>query len=268
MRSRLTERIISPPRLNGCHRLEQLAAAPERADPARAAELVGREGEEVAAERLHVDRPVRRRLRRVDDHDRALLVRPGGEPLDRVDRAERVGDEAGRDDLDRALAREPVERVELELAGVVDRDVAEARARLAGDELPGDEVRVVLELGDHDGVAGAEVLEPPGVGDEVDRLGRAAGEDHLALGRRVDERGDRAPGALVALRGALCEPVDAAMDVRVLVLVERAHPVEHLPRLLRRRRRVEIRERLAVDLLLEEREVGAKRGGIEGARRC
>jgi hypothetical protein len=28
--------------------------------------------------------------------------------------------------------------------------VAEARARLAGDELPRDEVRVVLELGDHD----------------------------------------------------------------------------------------------------------------------
>ena len=58
------------------HRLEQLAPAPERADAARAAQLVRREGEEVAAERLHVDRPVRRGLRRVDDHDRALLVRP------------------------------------------------------------------------------------------------------------------------------------------------------------------------------------------------
>ena len=227
-----------------------------------------REGEEVAAERLHVDRAVRRRLRRVDDHDRALLVRPGREALDRVDRAERVRDEPGRDDLDRALARELVERVELELAGVVDRDVAEARARLARDELPGDEVRVVLELGDHDGVAGAEVLEPPRVGDEVDRLRRAAREDHLALGRRVDEGGDRAAGALVALGRALGEPVDAAMDVRVLVLVERAHPVEHLAWLLGRRGRVEVRERLPVDELLEEREVGAQRGGVERSSRC
>ena len=64
------------------------------------------------------------------------------------------------------------------------RKLAPVRLR---DELPGDEVRVVLELGDDDDVAGAEVVEAPGVGDEVDRLGRAAREDDLALGRRVDE---------------------------------------------------------------------------------
>ena len=125
----------------------------------------------------------------------------------------------------------------------------------------------MLELGDHDGVAGTEVLQPPGVRDEVDRLGRAAREDHLALGRRVDERGDRAAGALVALGGALGQPVDAAVDVRVLVLVERAHPVEHLARLLGRRRRVEVRERLPADELLEEREVRAKRCGVETGSR-
>ena len=114
--------------------------------------------------------------------------------------------------------------------------------------------------------SGPEVLKAPRVGDEVDRLGRAAGEDHLALGRRVDEGGDGAPGALVPLGRALGEPVDATMDVRVLVLVERAHPVEHLPRLLRRRRRVEVRERLAADELVEEREVRAQSGGVERAR--
>ena len=55
------------------------------------------------------------------------------------------------------------------------------------DELPGDEVRVVLELGDDDDVARPEVLEPPRVRDEVDRLGRVADEDDLARARRVDE---------------------------------------------------------------------------------
>src|SRR5690348_17936229 len=68
------------------HLLEQLAAAPERADAARPAQLVRGEREEVAAKCLHVDLLVRSRLRGVDDHDRALLVRPGGELLDRVDR--------------------------------------------------------------------------------------------------------------------------------------------------------------------------------------
>ena len=92
------------------HALEQLAPAVERARAGRPAELVRREAEEVAAERLHVDAAVRDGLRGVDDHDRALLVRPGGEPVDRVDRAERVRDEVRGDDLDPACARDLVER--------------------------------------------------------------------------------------------------------------------------------------------------------------
>jgi len=98
---------------------------------------------------------VRRRLRGVDDHDRALLVRPRGELLDWVDRAERVRNEVVGDDLDPALGGDPLERVELEFAAVVDRDVSEAGPLPLRDVLPGDEVRVVLELGDDDEVAGA-----------------------------------------------------------------------------------------------------------------
>ena len=166
-----------------------------------------------------------------------------------------------------ALARELVERVELELAGVVDRDVAEARARLARDELPRDEVRVVLELGDHDDVARPEVLETPRVGDEVDRLGGAAGEDHLALGRRVDERRrpcavrPRSPRSRARRAGRRRGGRSRTRARRTSRIA-----VEHLPRLLRRGGRVEIRERLAVDELLEEREVRAQRGGVERAR--
>ena len=55
------------------------------------------------------------------------------------------------------------------------------------DVLPGDEVRVVLELGHDDGVARPEVVEAPGVGDEVQTLGRVTDEDHLARVRRVEE---------------------------------------------------------------------------------
>ena len=69
--------------LEGRHRLEVLGAPPEDADSGRRAHLVAREGVEVGAERLHVDRAVRDGLRAVDDDDRALLVPPGDEPLDR-----------------------------------------------------------------------------------------------------------------------------------------------------------------------------------------
>src|SRR4051794_9548044 len=47
------------------------------------------------------------------------------------------------------------------------------------------------------------------------------------------------------------------MHVRVRGLVEIAHRIQHLARLLGARRRVEEREWLAVDQLLEDREVGA-----------
>src|SRR5439155_24528905 len=145
--------------VEGRHPLEQLGAAPEHADARRAAELVRGEGEEVAAELLDVDAPLRRRLRRVHDHERALFARPSGERLDRVDRPERVRDEVGGDDLDAALLRDLVERVELKLAIAVDRDRTELRAGTRRDLLPRDEVRVVLELGRNDDVAGAEVVE-------------------------------------------------------------------------------------------------------------
>ena len=157
-----------------------------------------------------------------------------------------------------------VERVELQLTVVVDRQQPEVGAGPLGDVLPRNEVRVVLELGHEHDVARPEVVEAPGVGDEVDPLGRAAGEDHLARGRRVDELARRLARALVPLGRPLGEQVDAAVHVRVRGLVEVADRVQHLPRLLRAGRRVEIGERLAVDLLLEDREVGAQLLRVEG----
>ncbi len=249
--------------MKGRHPLEQLGATPENADACRAAQLVRGEGEEVAAECRDVDAPVRSSLRRVDDHDRALLVRPGGERLDRVDRPQRVRDEGGRDDLDAALLFDHFERIELQLAAAVDGDRAELRAGTLCDLLPGNEVRVVLELGRDNDVAGIETVEPPGVGDKVQRLGRAAREDNLARGSGVDEGAYLLARALEALGRQLGEQVDAAVDVCVRGLVELAQRVEHLPRLLRAHRGVEVGERLAVEAMLEDREVRAELARVE-----
>ncbi len=246
-----------PAEIERRHRVEQLRASPERADARGAAHLVRREGEEVAAERLDVDRSVRRRLRGVHDHDPALLVRPFREALDRIHRSERVRDEVARDDLDVAVACDLVERVELQLTEIVDRDRAEAGAVALRDVLPRDVVGVVLELGDDDEVARTEVVQPPRVRDEVDAFRGAAREDDLAGRRRVDERTRLLARALVAGGRALGELVDAAVHVRVRVLVEVTQRVEHLPRLLRRRRRVQEGDRLAVPQLLQVGEVCA-----------
>ena len=99
-----------------------------------------------------------------------------------------------RDEL-RLEPQEDLEDVEAEDAVVGDRDELEVAVLLLGEELPRDEVRVVLHLGEHDRVAAADVPAAPRVGDEVDRLGRVAGEDDLVRVRGVDEAGDLARAA-------------------------------------------------------------------------
>ena len=99
-----------------------------------------------------------------------MLVRPRGEPLRR--RLIVPSEFETRFDattLTFPPADDLVERVQPQLAVVVDRDHPELGARAVRDVLPGHEVRVVLELGDEDEVAGAEVVQPPGVRDEVQR---------------------------------------------------------------------------------------------------
>ncbi len=130
------------------HPLEQVGLAPHGADAARRAHLVARDGDEVGADGLDVHGSVRRRLRCVDDDDRAVPVRPLDDALDAVDRAERVRHEVERDDLQARVADELVEPFEHEVALVGERDHPELGARALRDVLPGDEVRVVLELGD------------------------------------------------------------------------------------------------------------------------
>jgi len=56
--------------------------------------------------------------------------------------------------------QKPAELVHVELAGVVDGDDADGRARLLGRDLPGDNVGVVLERGENDLVALTEEPRP------------------------------------------------------------------------------------------------------------
>ena len=78
----------------------------------------------------------------------------------------------------------------------------------------------------------------------------------------ADERPDFFAGFFVLLGAAFAERVDAAMDVGVVAFVHAAEDVDHLPRPLRAGGVVEEHERLiAVDVLLQDREVVAQRGG-------
>ena len=171
-----------------------------------------------------------------------------------------------RDEL-RLEPEQHLEDVEAEDPVVGDRDELEVAVALLDEELPRDEVGVVLHLGQDDRVAAVDVAPAPRVGDEVDRLGRVAGEDDLVAVRGVDEPGDLGARLLVLGRRLLADGVDAAMDVGVVLAVVVSDGVDDDARLLARRRRVEVDQRVPVDLLLEDREVAPQRVRVERADR-
>ena len=75
------------------------------------------------------------------------------------------------------LVRSPISAVELvhqQLAAIVDRRNPEPRAGRRAEQLPGDDVRVVLHRRDDDLVAGAHPGGAERVSDEVDALGGIA----------------------------------------------------------------------------------------------
>ena len=223
----------------GRHRLEQLASCPQRARAHRPEHLVTRERVEIGAEGLDVDRDVRHGLGPVDQDERAGRVGHLDHLGDRVDRAQRVrhvgeGDELGLE------PEQHLEDVEAKDAVIGDRDELEVAVALLDEELPRDEVGVVLHLGQDDGVAPVDVGAAPGIGDEVDRLGGVAGEDQLVAVGRVDEPGDAHTRRLVGRGRLLADRVDPAVDVGVVLAVVVGDGIDDDAGLLARRRRVEV----------------------------
>ena len=243
--------------LPGRHGVEQRAPAVKDADARHPGHLVPGERQEIAAERLHVDRHVPDRLRGVHHCHGADPLRPRAELGHGIDRAERVGNMGEGVELD--LGREqPVELGEVELAVVPGhRDVAELRARARGDELPGHEVAVVLHLRQEDDVARLEIGTAPARGHQVDRLGRAAGENDFLGSGGVDEFHDARARALIVVGRPRGQGMEAAVHVRVVALVETGEDVDHGLRALRGGGVVEVDEGLPVHQLVQGGEVGA-----------
>ena len=149
---------------------------------------------------------------------------------------------------------------------VVDRQIAQLEAQLLGEDEPGNEVGVVLHLGEQDRVPLPEMVAPPRLCDQVERLGGVLGEDDLAPGhRRADEAADLGPGLGEQPVGLLGDGVEAAMDVGIARLVVRIHRLEDGAGLLRRGRGVQIDQAGALTGTVEDRKVGPEEPSVDGA---
>ena len=169
-----------------------------------------------AAERSHVDRPVGRELRRVDEDPGAGGVGEAGEVVHRVDVAGDVGGAGDGKQTDSPVV--PDERA-LERRGVDPAlrghgDVDDVR-----DAAPGQLVRMVLHDGRDDDVVGPE-REP--AGQVVDRFRRVLREEDDVLPRiRADEAGHPVARLLEDPRGkerlVSRPPVDVGVPAQELL---------------------------------------------------
>ena len=230
------------------HRLQDRAPAVQHADAGRPVGLVPGPDVEVGVQLGDVDRQRRHGLGAVHQDHGAGRVRAARDLRDRVDRPDDVRDVRDRDEL-RALLEQRVVRVEVQHAVVAHRDVGEP----AAEQLPRDDVRVVLHLGEHHEVVRADVRAAPRVRDEVDRLGRVLREHRLA-DRRVREPRHPLARELVRVRGLRGDRVDAAVDRGAVGLVVAVHRLQRRSHGLRGGRGVEIHQALA----REGRELGGR----------
>ena len=137
-----------------------------------------------------------------------------------------------------------------------------------GDHLPGNDVGVMLERRENDFIAGLKELAAVGLRDEVDSLSRPPHEDDLFCGTGPKECLDLLAGLLVGVGCTGGQGVGAAVNVGIVVRIEIRDGVDHALRLLRRRGIVEPHERLAVDLLIQDRKILADGRHVEGGGRA
>ena len=197
---------------------------------------------------MHVDHFVWCGLGAIDQTQGAGVVRDPGDLPDRVHHPERIGHVGDADEL-RALADQTPVVLHAQAAVIGHVHVAEHDTASSRQQLPGDDVRVVLHDRKHDLVALRELRAPAGR-DEVDRLGGSAREDQLGGIGRADVAGNRAAGRLVRFGGPIPQLVGAPMHVGVIACVKAANGFDNRARLLARSTIVDVDQRLPVNFLL------------------
>ena len=238
-----------PAPLPGRHGLEQFLPAVKHADARRPANLVAREGQEITPDLPDIHRTMSRALRRVDERHDAQPARTFAQLLDRIHRAERIGNVNHREQL-HILHQERVKFAQVEQPFVARHGkINQLRPRSLGQHLPGNDIAVMLHFRQQNLVARLQVPAAPRRGHQVDGFGRPAGEDDFVGISRVDELRRPSAGCFECRCRPIAQFMDAAMDVGIVPLVVASQCVEHHAGLLARRRIVEINQRLAVDFL-------------------
>ncbi len=227
----------------------------------RTKELVGRAGQEVAAQLPHVNRAVRRILHGVDIAECARLSRPANDRRDVVDRSGGVRGVAHGHHL-RAWTNLGAQVVHVERAGLgQDARDADDGATFLGQRQPGVHVGGVVERRHHDLVARRQGAAN-GTAQREGQCGHVGTEDDLARIGGVQEVGCRGVGAVECGVGPRARE-EGAVGVGVLRAQIVDDAVDAVLRDLRAARIVQIDDGTSALLHRQRREVRADGGGVE-----
>ena len=222
---------------------------------------MARDHVKVAADILNIYRHVDRGLTAVDDRDDAAFTRCCTDRLEVDDRAEHVGHIGQCHDL--GLRSHRVDHgLRIQIAVHVCIDPFQHRTETFAQEVPGDDVGVVLHHGQNDLVAGLDAGHGPAVGDEIEGLGPVRDEDDLFFGGRSDEACDLGAYCFVIIGRQIGQEMQAAVNVGIFHFVCGVHRINDGLRFLSRRTIVQIDQSRIVHLSRQDREVFADRFDI------
>ncbi len=182
--------------------------ADERAGAVRGVQLVPGQRQVVDAVARHVDRGMRRQLSGIDEQTSAVRVGDLGDLGERPDLAGHVARAGGRHEV-RVVAVRQVTQGGCQRLEQLGRRLGHGQVSHP-DALPRQQVGVVLTgEGDDVGARGKRSRQ------QVDRVGRVAGDDHRVVGPGIHELPDRLPRAFVG--GGCGAGLEArpAVDARV-----------------------------------------------------
>ena len=224
------------------------------------------ENVEVDIEVAHVHVEMHSALRSIDKHGDSSLVRDFDDFLDWDHGPKDVGHLRYCDDL-RSIAQLAFECVKRKGAVVAHIDPPQDGALAFAVEVPRHDVGVMLHHAQHNLITRANVRKSKAGGDEIDRLSRRSCENDLFVRSGVDEPSHGFSGRLIRLSRSVGEIVQAAMHIRILVLIGACQAINDLPRLLSGGSVVQIHKRLSIGTLGKDREIGPHRFDVVSVER-
>ena len=228
----------------GRHRLQQSLAGPKKAHACGAAKLMGAAHQEITAQSGHIHHQVGQALTGIHEHQSPGGVGQLHHLLNRIEAAEGIAHLHQAYELG-ALADLAAQILQIQLTALGEARMAQHAASARRQQLPGDQVGVVLHHREQHLITGAQVGLAPAASHQVDRLAGIAGKHDFSRIGRTDEGGSFAAGCLKAFSSASTELVGAAVHVGVVVVVVVLQGRQYLTGLLAGGGVIEIDQRLA-----------------------